>query len=113
VPLLKTAIAALEQCRDRGRRQVSIDGRIVGSLAAETFLAQPLDPGTHVISFFNNTSQENTEVTVEAGKNYFLRVGMNPAATHETRARKRRPGARPRKLPGAKPAVGQVATAVG
>jgi Protein of unknown function (DUF2846) len=61
--------------------QVSIDGRIVGSLAAETFLVQQLDAGTHVVAFFNNTSQENTEVTVEPAKNYFLRVGMNPAAT--------------------------------
>lgn len=63
--------------------QVSVDGRLVGSLAAETFLLQALDPGTHTISLFNSTSQENTEVTVEAGKNYYLRVGMNPAATSD------------------------------
>lgn len=61
--------------------QVSIDGRIVGSLPAETFLVQQLQPGSHVVSFFNNTSQENTTVEMEAGKNYYLRVGMNPAAT--------------------------------
>jgi hypothetical protein len=61
--------------------QVSIDGRIVGSLPAETFLAELVDPGDHQISFFNNTSQENTTVSVEPGKNYYLRVGMNPAAT--------------------------------
>ena len=61
--------------------QVSIDGRIVGSLPAETFLVQQLQPGSHVVSFLNNTSQENTTVEVEAAKNYFLRVGMNPAAT--------------------------------
>ena len=61
--------------------QVSVDGRLIGSLAAETFVLQTLDPGTHTISLFNSTSQENTTVTVEANKNYFLRVGMNPAAT--------------------------------
>jgi hypothetical protein len=61
--------------------QVSIDGRIVGSLPAETYLVQQLQPGNHVVSFFNNTSQENTSVEVEAGRNYFLRVGMNPGAT--------------------------------
>jgi len=61
--------------------QVTVDGRLIGSLAAETFLLQTLDPGTHTISLFNSTSQENTTVTVEANENYFLRVGMNPATT--------------------------------
>jgi Protein of unknown function (DUF2846) len=61
--------------------QVSIDGRIVGSLPAETFLLERVGPGNHQVSFLNNTSQENTNVSVEAGKNYYLRVGMNPAAT--------------------------------
>lgn len=61
--------------------QVSVDGRIVGSLPAETFLVENLEPGTHTISFFNSTSQENTTVIVEANRNYYLRVGMNPAAT--------------------------------
>ncbi len=60
---------------------VSIDGRIIGSLPAETYLVQQLPPGSHVVSFFNNTSQESTTVEVEAGKNYFLRVGMNPVST--------------------------------
>jgi hypothetical protein len=61
--------------------QVTIDGRIVGSLPAETFLVQQLERGSHVVSFFNNTSQETTAVEVELGHNYYLRVGMSPTAT--------------------------------
>jgi hypothetical protein len=61
--------------------QVSVDGRIVGSLPAETFLLQEVERGSHVISLFNNTSQESATVEVEAGQNYYLRVGMNPSAT--------------------------------
>jgi hypothetical protein len=60
--------------------QVAIDGRLLGSLPGETFLLATLEPGSHVVSFTNATSQENTTLQLEPGKNYFLRVGMHPGS---------------------------------
>jgi Protein of unknown function (DUF2846) len=60
--------------------QVSVDGRIVGSLAAKTFLVQTLAPGSHSVSFFNSTSQESMTLEVGPDKIYYLRVGANPGS---------------------------------
>jgi hypothetical protein len=61
--------------------QVSVDGRIIGSLPAEAFLATVLPPGSHLVSLFNATSQENITVTCRPEKPCFIRAGMHPAAT--------------------------------
>jgi Protein of unknown function (DUF2846) len=61
--------------------QVSIDGRMVGSLPAETFMVETLTAGSHTVTLFNSTSQENTTIDVESDKNYYLRFGMTPTAT--------------------------------
>jgi hypothetical protein len=61
--------------------QVIVDGSVVGSLPTETFLVQILEPGTHTVSLFTSTSQESITIALEAAHVYYLRVGMNPAAT--------------------------------
>lgn len=61
--------------------QMAVDGRLIGSLPAETFLTTPIAGGSHNVSVFNNTSQENLAVTCEINKTCFVRVGMHPAAT--------------------------------
>jgi hypothetical protein len=66
--------------------QVSVDGRLIGSLPAEAFLATVLQPGSHTVSLSNSTSQENITLTCGPDKACFVRVGMHPAAT-SSRAR--------------------------
>ncbi|MBV9070952.1 MAG: hypothetical protein JO093_15635 [Acidobacteria bacterium] len=61
--------------------QVSIDGRIIGSLPAEAFLATVLPPGSHTVSLFNATSQENITLMCGPDKACFVRAGMRPTAT--------------------------------
>ncbi|MCZ6590551.1 MAG: DUF2846 domain-containing protein [Alphaproteobacteria bacterium] len=49
-----------------------VDGQFVGGLAAKTYHVIEAAPGLHVITVLAPSSQRNTQLIVEAGKNYFV-----------------------------------------
>jgi len=51
-----------------------VDGRFVGGLAAKTYHVIDAVPGLHVVTVLAASSQRNTQLIVEAGKNYFVSV---------------------------------------
>jgi len=59
--------------------QVSVDGRIIGSLPAEAFLATVLPP--EVTSSRSSMRRVRRTVTCCPEKRCFIRAGMHPAAT--------------------------------
>ena len=54
--------------------QVSIDGKMLGGIAAGTYYAEVVAPGGHVISAVSNENQDSLKLTTEAGSVYFVRV---------------------------------------
>lgn len=57
--------------------QVSIDGRIAGSLPTRSFLAQDVDPGKHNVSVFAPGNQESVVIAAETGRAYFVHVELS------------------------------------
>ncbi len=53
--------------------QVVIDGFVVGALAPRTYFVVPLSPGAHTVAVYFPDQRMST-LTVEAGRNYFMRV---------------------------------------
>ncbi len=71
--------------------QAILDGRIVGSLAPNTFLSLSVPPGEHTIAVtvYNNIQQQKVavdiqqqNVMVETGKNYFFEVSASMGWGH-------------------------------
>ena len=60
--------------------QVAVDGKVIGSLPAETFVTTVITPGDHVIALTNATSEANITVHCDADRLCFVRAGMHPAA---------------------------------
>jgi hypothetical protein len=57
--------------------QTVLDGRIVGSLAPHTYQFLSVTSGEHVLSTGAGTQNvEQEKLNVEAGKNYFFKVGL-------------------------------------
>lgn len=54
--------------------QAFVDGRMVGALAARTFIVSTVAPGTHSVMGSSPENQEGVNVATEAGKNYFVGV---------------------------------------
>ena len=58
-----------------------VDGQFVGGLAAKTYHVIEVAPGLHVVTVLAPSSQRNTQLIVEAGKNYFVSlVGEEPGS---------------------------------
>lgn len=60
--------------------QVAVDGKVIGSLPAETFVATDVPPGDHVVALTNATSEANITVHCGADRPCFVRAGMHPSA---------------------------------
>ena len=57
--------------------QTLLDGRVVGSLAPNTYQLLSVPPGQHVVSTGAGAeSVEQQMIVVEAGKNYFYRLSL-------------------------------------
>src|SRR5262245_3998563 len=56
--------------------RLSIDGRLVGSIAPGTCHLASVTPGEHTVAAFSQESQELVKLATEAGKNYFVEVSL-------------------------------------
>ncbi len=54
--------------------QLVVDGRFVGGIAPKTYHVIDAAPGLHVLSVLASANQRDTQIFVEAGKNYFAIV---------------------------------------
>jgi hypothetical protein len=54
--------------------QVSVDGRMIGSVAPGTYHLVSAPPGEHTVAAFSQENQEQVKLTTQAGKNYFVEV---------------------------------------
>jgi len=69
-------------CRGGGvgtalRFQLAVDGLTKGALAPGTYQWITVAPGEHSIVASGSENSAEVKVTVEAGKNYFFRMGVN------------------------------------
>ncbi|MCW9711035.1 DUF2846 domain-containing protein [Avibacterium sp. 21-586] len=55
------------------RKSISIDGEEIGSLVRGTFLYTHLPAGKHQISTYSQFGKNHIELSMEGGKNYFVR----------------------------------------
>jgi hypothetical protein len=53
---------------------VAVDGKIVGTSAARTYILHTIPPGRHSITIVNTNYNQRTVFTTEAGQNYFFKV---------------------------------------
>lgn len=67
--------------------QVVVDGFVVGALAPRTYFVAPLSLGAHTVAVYFPDQRMST-LTVEAGRNYFMRVThwLYPVGEAEGRA---------------------------
>lgn len=56
--------------------QTTLDGRVLGSLAPNTYQLFSVSPGEHTLTVTGAESLEEQKITVEAGKNYFFNVSV-------------------------------------
>jgi hypothetical protein len=54
--------------------KVHLDGKLVGSIAADTYLLFEVEPETNQVAVITEESQDALEIDVEAGKTYFIDV---------------------------------------
>jgi Protein of unknown function (DUF2846) len=57
--------------------QTVLDGRIVGSLAPNTYQLLVVSPGEHTVTLTGNENAQQQTLTAEAGKNYFFKVSVH------------------------------------
>lgn len=55
------------------KKNISIDGQIIGESAPMTFFYKTLEPGTHSISTESEFSDNSLQLKTEAGKNYYVK----------------------------------------
>ena len=57
--------------------QIVLDGRVVGSLSPNTYQLLNVSPGEHTVTVIGAENVRQQKLTVEAGKNYFLKVSAH------------------------------------
>lgn len=61
-------------------RKINLDGHYVGGLPVETYLFLSVGAGSHTLSTESSVSDNKIELTLEEGKNYFIKQFMYPGA---------------------------------
>jgi hypothetical protein len=73
----KAAIYIVRQASYKGKAilfQVSVDGKLLGGIAAGTYYEVEIDPGTHNISALSGENQSSLEVSADAGSVHFVQT---------------------------------------
>ena len=55
--------------------QIALDGKIIGSIAPNTYHLLTVAPGQHTISAFSAENSAQVSINTESGKNYYVKVG--------------------------------------
>ena len=54
--------------------QISVDGKLLGSISPKTFHMVKVKPGNHSISVITNENNDFENITTKAGENYYFKV---------------------------------------
>ncbi|MFO0795364.1 MAG: DUF2846 domain-containing protein [Candidatus Brocadiaceae bacterium] len=57
--------------------QIALDGKIIGSIAPNTYHLLAVTPGQHMISAFSMENSAQVSINAEAGKNYYIKVSTH------------------------------------